>query len=112
MKTKQNNEVNKMKRNKIEQELCSECGYIHLDKVIKCTQCGYNFGYKQQLEEIAQSVGMRDYRLFVRFMIRRLPNEQSYAYMKEWAFRFMSGDPTSRMDNESIKIYVGLLNGK
>jgi len=35
---------------------------------------------------------------------KRFPNERSISYMREWAFRFMSGNPVSYMDNESLDI--------
>ena len=68
-----------------------------------------NETYERQLIEIANSIGMRNETLYVKFMIERFPHEQSYSYMKEWAYRFMSGNPTVHMDSGSLAIYKKLI---
>tara|TARA_Y100000310_G_scaffold217932_1_gene219053 strand:+ start:1005 stop:1280 length:276 start_codon:yes stop_codon:yes gene_type:complete len=65
--------------------------------------------YRELLNELSQKVGMRNYDLFVNFMVNRFPNEISISYIREWAFRFMSGNPTSYMDSESLDIYKELI---
>ncbi|GAG50861.1 unnamed protein product, partial [marine sediment metagenome] len=50
---------------------------------------------------VANKVGMRINELYADFMVERFPNETHITYMREWAFRFMSGNPASYMDDES-----------
>jgi len=68
--------------------------------------------YRRELYGVANKVGMRINELYAEFMIKRFPNERSISYMREWAFRFMSGNPVSYMDNESLDIFKGLIDKK
>lgn len=65
--------------------------------------------YMRELYGVANKVGMRNNELYARFMVARFPNERHVNYMREWAFRFMSGDPTNNMDLSSIKIFLRLI---
>jgi hypothetical protein len=57
---------------------------------------------------LADKKGMNKPDLFVRFFMRRFPDESDriHSYCEEWIDRFMSGNPIGYMDNESKKIYL------
>ena len=67
--------------------------------------------YRQELYGVANRVGMRINELYAEFMIKCFPNERSISYMREWAFRFMSGNPTSQMDKNELKVFIELIEG-
>lgn len=64
---------------------------------------------ENQIRKIAQQKGMRNEELFIKFISERLTNETHESYVEEWADRFLSGNPTSYMDNKSFDIYIKLL---
>ena len=66
---------------------------------------------EQMIRAIALDEGMRNEDLFVKFMQKRFPNEKMDSYVREWANRFLSGNPVCHMDLESKKIYISLLWG-
>ena len=57
--------------------------------------------------------GMRNSDLFVKFFMKRFPNESNeiHSYCCEWIDRFMSGNPVPYMDIQSKKIYIDLIEG-
>lgn len=61
---------------------------------------------------LANKKGLRNQDLFVRFFIRRFPNENDniHSYCNEWIDRFMSGNPLVYMDDQSKRIYLEELN--
>ena len=63
----------------------------------------------KELIEIARSKGMKNTGLFVEFMNKRFPTELHDSYAKEWADRFMSGNPVVYMDGLSKSIFKELL---
>jgi len=46
---------------------------------------------------------------FVTFIQKRFPNEQYEDYVREWKSRFMTGNPFVYMDNETLKVYVAVI---
>lgn len=58
---------------------------------------------------IANEKGMQNNELFARFMAKRFPEETDGGYIREWADRFMSGNPSAYMDLKSIKVYTDLI---
>lgn len=61
---------------------------------------------KEELAKIAYGSGMRNTELFVEFMKKRFPQEGHAPYVREWAGRFISGDPTAYMDTKSLKDFI------
>lgn len=59
-------------------------------------------------KQVAIEVGIEPV-LFSKFMVSRFPNETDYAYIKEWAKRFKTGNPVEYMDNASKAVYVSLI---
>lgn len=63
------------------------------------------------VNEIAEQVeGKLMQRFFIQFINLRFPCEECRAYLLEWKDRFNSGNPESRMDFESRRIYVKIIN--
>ena len=52
-----------------------------------------------------------NYDLFVKWFMLRFPNELCESYVNEWIDRWMSGTPTSYMDNESLALYIKVISG-
>jgi len=61
---------------------------------------------KDEIVQIAYGEGMRNSELFVEFMKKRFPDEGHKPYVREWAGRFLSGDPTPYMDTKSLKDFI------
>lgn len=64
---------------------------------------------EDEIRQIAYDKKMVNGELFVKFIQKRFPNEMCGHYVSEWADRFLSGDPTVYMDDESLKIYIELI---
>lgn len=69
---------------------------------------------EENIRKIAQEKGMKETDLFVEFIQKRFPNESDSitSYVGEWVDRFLSGNPTLYMDNESLGVYVSLIGIK
>lgn len=91
-----------MKQNKTQIEYITKL--INVDRSIEG-----NVSYRRACYGIANSIGMRNNELFTSFMLMRFPHEQSYSYIEEWAYRFVSGNPVCYMDKESKEAYIKLL---
>lgn len=63
---------------------------------------------------LCEHKGMRNPDLFIKFFMKRFPNESNdiYSYCNEWIDRFMGGNPIGSMDIQSKKIYFDLLNSE
>ena len=66
---------------------------------------------QEKLNELCNKNGLRDYDLFVKWFIKRFPNEQHESYVLEWIGRFKGGSPTNYMDKQSLEIYMNLIGG-
>ena len=64
---------------------------------------------EENIRNIAYKKGMKHMDLFVKFILKRFPNELSPSYIGEWADRFLSGDPICYMDSKSKEIYKSLI---
>jgi len=66
---------------------------------------------KETIIKLVNEKGMRNSDLFIKFFMTRFPDESDriYSYCNAWIDRFMSGDPTNYMDNDSLKIYLDLI---
>lgn len=62
---------------------------------------------KTKIMEIAQECGVDNVELFTEFFNTRFPNESNNitSYVREWAGRFVRGNPKAYMDSESLEIY-------
>lgn len=66
---------------------------------------------EETIREICKENGLIDCEVFVKFFMRRFPDESDkiYSYCNEWINRFLSGNPTEYMDSDSLRIYKELI---
>ena len=68
-----------------------------------------NVEQNELIRKIADEKGMKNSYLLQKFFARRFPTEMNEIYIGEWVGRFMSGNPTSSMDFESMIFYVQII---
>ena len=58
-------------------------------------------------KEMAEKKGLtgKDKEVYVKFMLKRFPNEMFSDYAEEWVDRFKTGSPKSYMDSHSEEAY-------
>ena len=53
--------------------------------------------------------GLKNTKLFEKFITQRFPEEESEEYIGEWAKRFLRGRPMDYMNKKSKDIYIEIL---
>ena len=63
----------------------------------------------ERIRKIAIEKGLKNTKLFEKFITQRFPEEESEEYIGEWAKRFLRGRPMDYMNKKSKDIYIEIL---